>query len=370
MGLIVGNIVGGHYKVIRTLGSGNFGETYLAEDLYARNRKCAVKRFNFASNDPDTFNKAKELFQREAKVLFDLSNPLRNDRIPQFFADFDDNKEFYLVQEFIEGHNLGQELQKITKLEEDKVVDLLEEVLEILKFIHSKKIIHRDIKPENLMRRVPDNKIVLIDFGAVKEVVAQSANTTLGKKPTRIYTEDYAPREQRQGKPRLNSDIYALGITALQALAGLDIEHLKDTKTGEVIWGSQIQVSKGLEKILKRMVHEDYNRRYQLADDVLHAIKKYKKQYKKTWILSPGNSQPLTRQQPTRLVTTIPLRWRFVVGMIGMVTVFTISFVVFRTVTTKSPNSTVSPDSTTTKSPPKSRGNCPPFIAPGDDCLP
>jgi serine/threonine protein kinase len=285
-------VVGGQYRIIGLLGTGNFGETYLAEDLRAKNRKCVIKRLIFPSHDPVALHKAKELFDREAGVLFDLSNPRKNSQIPQFFAYFDDNQEFYLVEEWIDGHTLYEELQQNGNLSEDDCINLLVDVLEILVFIHNEGIIHRDIKPANLMRRNQDGKIVLIDFGAVKEVVATSTtnqtqpNQTKPYKPTIIYTEGYAPLEQRQGKPEKNSDIYALGMTVLEMFTGLELENIKDSNTGEIIWPSNLKVRPELVKILEKMVDDDSQNRYQSAEVVLSAIKKLKK----TWILAPINN--------------------------------------------------------------------------------
>ncbi len=316
MTLIPEDIVGGHYKIISLLGIGNFGKTYLAEDLHAINRKCAVKQFTFTSNNPSAFDKAQELFAREAAVLYNLSNPLRNQQIPQFFAYFTENQEFYLVQELIEGLTLSEELQQKDKLDEDNAVDLLKDVLETLKFIHNEGIIHRDIKPDNLIRRNQDGKIILIDFGAVKEVVAQSANTNPEIKATLIYTAGYAPPEQQRGEPHFNSDIYALGITVLEALTGLEPEKLKDNKTGEVIWPSPMLVSENFKKILERMVEEDYQQRYQSADEVLNAIK----DWRTTQIVSPGQKPSTVIQQSNASSYSIP-EWRRIAVLAPLVMV-------------------------------------------------
>ncbi|MCL1466855.1 serine/threonine-protein kinase [Argonema galeatum] len=271
-------VVGGHYRIIQLLGAGNFGDTYLAEDLYAMERKCAVKRFNFVNKDSLTFDRAKDLFEREASVLLQLSQPPRNDQIPLFYAYFEENRQFYLVQEFIEGHPLSDELQKGKKLREGRVVEILSDVLPILEFIHSKGIIHRDIKPENLMRRNRDGKLVLIDFGAVKEVLAQSATSRPQTRPTVIYIKGYTPKEQLQGEPKPNSDIYALGMTAIQALTGLDPKDLpKDSRLGEVIWRNKAQVSNGLAQILSLMIRDDSWQRYESAQDVINKLQKPKK---------------------------------------------------------------------------------------------
>ncbi|MFB2936779.1 protein kinase [Aerosakkonemataceae cyanobacterium BLCC-F154] len=297
MTLLPDEIVGGQYRIIKKLGQGTFGATYLAEDLRAFGKQCAVKHFNFVSNDPASFNEAKKLFEREANVLLTLTES-RNSHIPHFISYFDENKEFYLVQELIDGHTLRDELQQKNKLQEDEVAELLEDMLEVLKFLYKKKIIHRDIKPENLMRRRNDGKLFLIDFGSVKEVVAKLANSSPQNKPTKIFTTGYAPIEQIQGKPTFNSDIYALGVTALEALTGLEPQKLKDPHTGKVFWPSQLKVSDRLVKILEKMVHEDdLIERYQSADAVLHDVK----DFRKTQVVSPGGS-PSIQTSPVQIV--------------------------------------------------------------------
>ncbi|MBW4676982.1 MAG: serine/threonine protein kinase [Desmonostoc geniculatum HA4340-LM1] len=292
------NTVGGQYKIIRQLGYGSFGTTYLAEDLRAKNRKCVVKHLTFSSSDQVALLKAKELFEREAGVLFDLSNLHKNQQIPQFFAYFADNQEFYLVEEWIDGHTLCEELQNNGPLIEDEIVNLLIDALEILRFIHNQDIIHRDIKPENLMRRNEDGKLVLIDFGTVKEVVIKSKiNQTQLSKPTVIYTVGYAPPEQCQGKPEKNSDLYALGMTALEMLTGLPPDKIKDRNTGEILWPTNLKIRPELVKILEKLVHDNCKSRYQSAEFVLGAIRTITQ----TWLLAPVNTS--SSIQKTNLVS-------------------------------------------------------------------
>lgn len=134
-------------------------------------------------------------------------------------------------------------------------------------------MIHRDIKPANVIRRKQDGKMVLIDFGAVKEiqtVVHTQGNTHL---TVGIGTQGYIPLEQRAGKPRFNSDIYAVGMTAIQALTGIPPEKLpEDTKTEEVRWREQANVSNRLANILDRMVKSHYRDRYQSAAEILQDL--------------------------------------------------------------------------------------------------
>jgi len=274
MTLLPGQIIGGHYEILGPLGGGGFGKTYLAEDLHAERRQRAIKLFCPRNKAPGAFAKALELFEREAAVLCDLTDPPRNSHIPRFFAYFDENQQFYLVQEFIQGQTLRDKLQQKNKLPENEVAKLLEEMLEILKFLHGEKIIHRDIKPDNVMIREQDSQVVLIDFGAVKQKVTQPGNFG-----TRIQSHGYTPPEQSQeGAAEYNSDIYALGITAIEALTGLELVSFKDRPIGKVLCSIQPKINDGLVKILEKMVHKDHRRgRYQSVDEVLRDVKEFRK---------------------------------------------------------------------------------------------
>jgi len=288
--LKLGQIVGGHYRIVKPLGNGGFGETYLAEDTQVMNKKVALKRFTFVSTDPAIFNKAKELFKRESDVLYKLTNPFNNTNIPQFFACFEENQELYLVQEFIEGETFRDELRRRRTLREDEVIELLKDVLRVLKFIHQANIIHRDIKPENLIRRKGDRQFVLIDFGAVKEEVAKTfVNSSSPAKGTQIYSPGYTPREQHSGNAKEYSDIYALGMTAIEALTGLEPKDLpEDRRTGEIIWRDKAQVSDGFAKILEKMVRDDWKQRYRSAVEVLEAVEKLNKLPLSLWFAVLG----------------------------------------------------------------------------------
>ncbi|MBD1940798.1 serine/threonine protein kinase, partial [Coleofasciculus sp. FACHB-712] len=217
---MLGKTLSGRYQIIKHLGGGGFGQTYLAEDQQLPgNPQCVVKQLKPKANDSLTLEVARRLFDREVQVLYRLGN---HNQIPQLLAHFEEEQEFYLVQEFIEGHELKQELPVGKQLREDFVIVLLQDLLEVLAFVHQQDVIHRDIKPSNLIRRKQDGKLVLIDFGAVKEVgtetVSSSGETTL---TVVIGSPGYMANEQLSGKPRFSSDIYAVGMLGIQALTGL-----------------------------------------------------------------------------------------------------------------------------------------------------
>jgi serine/threonine protein kinase len=165
---VLNTILRGHYKIISHLGGGGFGQTYLAEDIdLPTHPTCVVKQLKPLSNEPFVLETAKRLFDKEAEILYSLGS---HDRIPRLLAHFQEGEEFYLVQEFADGLDLTQEIGKGKSLPQTAVIALLKEILEILVFVHGRGVVHRDIKPANLIRRSGDRKIVLIDFGAVKEI--------------------------------------------------------------------------------------------------------------------------------------------------------------------------------------------------------
>jgi len=296
--MIVGQTLNRRYHIIRFLGQGGFGETYLAEDRnLPDNPPCVVKRFKPQSNEPSVLQIAQRLFKSESKVLHKLG---KHDRIPQLLAKFDENQEFYLVQELIVGHDLSHELNpphqmgaRGVQFSESQVIELLYDILEVLQFVHRHNIVHRDIKPSNLMRRDADGKIILIDFGAVKQISSQLNHAT-GQPPTvPIGTEGYMPNEQEKGHPKLCSDIYAVGMVGIQALTGLFPHELpKDSQTLEVIWRDRVSVSPKLADILDNMVRYQWQQRYQSADAALQAIKPLAVSSVSPTVVSPAPSWP------------------------------------------------------------------------------
>lgn len=276
---MIGQFLARRYQIIRVLGAGGFSQTYVAQDTHIPgNPTCVVKQLKLASNYPHLLETARQLFQREAETLVKLGH---HKQIPQLLAYFEEDQEFYLVQEFIEGHTFATELLPDRQLSESQVIQLLEDILNILAFVHSQGVIHRDIKPENIMRRASDNKLVLIDFGAIKRMQNKQLGAA-GQEPqaasnTRIGTPGYTPTEQDRGKPRPCSDIYALGMVGIQALTGVCPNELQeDEETGEIIWQHQAQVSPRLAEILTKMIRYHFKERYQSAAEVLRDIRRMK----------------------------------------------------------------------------------------------
>jgi serine/threonine-protein kinase len=255
------------FKIVKLLARGGSGDTYLAIDLDLPGQPhCVVKHFYPKHPHPAVVPIAKNLFDREAESLYQLGN--KHKQIPTLFAHFHEDGDFYLVQEFIDGCDLTQEIIPGIPLSEDAVFNLLKDILEVLVFVHQHRIVHRDIKPQNIMRRHSDQKIVLIDFGSIKKIGIRGATLTIT-----VGTPGYMPSEQAKGKPKLSSDIYAVGMIGIQALTGLTPEQLpEDPDTGEVIWRDKAQVSDRLADILDTMVRERHSQRYQSAAEALQAL--------------------------------------------------------------------------------------------------
>ena len=293
-----GKKLAGRYTIRKVLGSGGFGETYVANDTQRPgNPACVVKQLRPNSNNPKLFQLARRLFKKEAETLEKLG---KHEQIPQLLAYFEEEQEFYLVQEFIPGQPLSNELSLGRQMPEFKVITILQELLTILVFVHSHHVIHRDIKPNNIIRRHSDAKLVLIDFGAVKEV-SQLADEGHTGMTVSIGTQGYMPNEQCAGNPRFNSDLYAVGMIGIQALTGLLPSQLtQDKSTGEIPWKHRAQVSYALAGVLNKMVRYDFRDRYQSATEALQALQSLGGNVLKP---SPPQADPLS--QPDLL----PLQW-------------------------------------------------------------
>lgn len=268
----VGRTLRSRYKIVELLGSGGFGNTYLARDSDLPGQpECVVKHLNPKTPNPAVLPIAKNLFKREAQVLYRLGNTFN--QIPRLFAHFEENGEFYLVQEFIDGHELTQEIIPGSPWSENAASKLLQEILEVLVVVHEHKAIHRDIKPQNLMRR-KNGKIVLIDFGAVEEIDNPRVDAQWQiSKTVAVGSPGYMPSEQLNGYPKLCSDVYAVGMIGIQALTGVHCHKLKrDPDTHELIWHKQARISNALADVLTTMVRYDFTQRYQSAAAALQAL--------------------------------------------------------------------------------------------------
>lgn len=260
--------LGGRYQIVSYLGGGGFGQTYLAQDNHLPGQpRCVVKHLKPKLTDDESLAMAHRLFETEAQVLYRLSD---FHQIPRLLAHFEENQEFYLVQEFVDGDNLSQELAPGNRFTEVQTIALLQEILAVLVYLHQHHVIHRDLKPSNLIRRRRDHRIVLIDFGAVKQLSTQIQTHGHSTRTIAIGSPGYMPSEQMAGKPRFCSDLYAVGMIGIQALTGLHPKSLpEDARTSEIIWRDRAEVSPRLGDILDKMVRYDFRERYQTALEVL-----------------------------------------------------------------------------------------------------
>ena len=267
-----GTILNDRYRIIKQIGRGGFGRTYLAEDTQRYRELCVLKEFAPQVESDRELRKAEELFEREAGILYKL----KHDRIPDFEAllktRIDGKDALFLVQEYIEGESYWQLFKRQGKLSEAEVTEMIWELLPVLEYIHSQNLIHRDISPDNLIRRDLDDKPVLIDFGCVK-IAANAVSKSTGQSLTLIGKKGYSPHEQlSQGQAFPCSDLYSLAATAVVLLTGKLPDELYDSIQGRWNWQKYAQVSPSLTKILTRMLAYLPRDRYQSAEKVRQVL--------------------------------------------------------------------------------------------------
>ena len=275
---MIGTVLRDRYKILEQFGSGGFSDVYLTEDINI-SRKCIVKRLKPKITDPkeleDFLPKAREMFEKEAEQLQKLGDS--SSQIPTLYDFFQEGADFYLVMEYIEGHDLRQEIVEGVNMAEKTVLQLLKDVLEALKTVHEKGIVHRDVKPDNIRRRDSDNKIVLIDFGAIKEVASQriSQNKGYASKTISIGTEEYMPPEQAAGRPKLSSDIYALGAMVIEALTGIPPSKIHRDSRDQFEWRSEApHITPAFADYVDKMVRQEFSQRFENATVALAGLEK------------------------------------------------------------------------------------------------
>ncbi|MDB9467506.1 bifunctional serine/threonine-protein kinase/formylglycine-generating enzyme family protein [Dolichospermum circinale] len=260
------------YRSVRVIGEGGFGRTFLAVDKQRLDTPCVIKQFLPQQSGSAALEKATELFKQEAFRLRDLG---KHSHIPDLLAFFPQEGRLYLIQEFIEGKNLLDELQQKGKFSESEVKQILVELLPILQFVHDNKVIHRDIKPENIIRSSQNGALFLIDFGVSKEV----GGSVLTRVGTITGTPGYAPPEQLRGMVFPNSDLYSLAVTCIRLLTGHfqkddGDDLLFDSMRMQWIWKQYVSVSQDLEIVLDKMLQDLPINRFQSAYEVLSSLEK------------------------------------------------------------------------------------------------
>jgi serine/threonine-protein kinase len=302
-------LLNNRYRVLQTLGSGGFGNTFLAEDTHMPSgRRCVIKQLKPVTHDPPTYKLVQERFQREAAVLEELGDG--SNQIPKLFAYFSEAGQFYLVQEYIQGDTLTQKVERAGKLSESEVKNILVSLLPVLDYIHSRRMIHRDIKPDNVIIRQRDGLPVLIDFGAVKEamntqvnVPGQSANSIA------IGTPGYMPAEQAGGRPTYASDLYSLGLTAVFLLTGkMPQDFQTDARTGEIVWRQYApNINPNLAMVLDRAIRFNARDRFATAKEMLNALQSGDAiSEMDTVAVAPGQVPPPPNRQTPPIANSYP----------------------------------------------------------------
>ncbi|MFB2772603.1 protein kinase [Pelatocladus sp. BLCC-F211] len=267
------------YRAIKPIGQGGFGRTFLAVDEDKPSKpRCVIKQFYPQAQGTSTVQKAVELFNQEAMRLDELG---KHPQIPELLAYFTQDDRQYLVQEFIDGQNLGEELTAKGAFNETQIRQLLNNLLSVLQFCHARQVIHRDIKPENIIRRrfplegeenQHNRDLVLVDFGASKVVT----HTALNRTGTSIGSPEYVAPEQMRGQAIFASDIYSLGATSVRLLTERSPFDLYDINNATWIWQHYVKnpVSEELSGILNKMLQSIPAQRYQTTDEVLKDLNK------------------------------------------------------------------------------------------------
>ena len=304
---LVGQTIQGRYYVVKQLGRGGVGVTFVAQDQQCFDSLCVVKQLKPKSSNDKTLEIARRLFNREAEIMNRLGYC---DRIPRLLAYFEHQNDFFLVQELIEGHDLSKEIVAGQPWSEEKTIALLKDILEVLLVVQQHSVIHRDLKPSNLMRRDKDQKIVLIDFGSVKQVSTQIIDAAGEVKQTiAVGTKSYMPMEQMMGRPGFCSDIYAVGVIIIQALTGVPPKNYTIDENGELIWrkllNPKVSYQPKFLDIIDRMVRYRHQERYNSAGVVLSDLElldSEKNENKATILIRPNpDSTPVST--PTKTET-------------------------------------------------------------------
>ncbi len=269
----IGTVLQNHYRVVQLLGQGGFGRTYLAEDQGRFNERCAVKEFVPIQGEDKFSDKATQLFQREASVLYQIEHP----QIPKFRATFEEEERLFLVQDYVEGPTyhevLRQRQQQGRAFSETEVRQFLQQILPVLAHIHAKGIIHRDVSPDNIILRQRDNLPVLIDFGVVKEVVTRMQLDGVVSHATTVGKAGYAPAEQMQtGRAYPSSDLYALAVTAIVLLTGKEPQMLFDDVSAVWIWQNFVSVDPRLAAVLNKALSFRPGDRFQSVSEMAQAL--------------------------------------------------------------------------------------------------
>ncbi|MEB3337031.1 MAG: bifunctional serine/threonine-protein kinase/formylglycine-generating enzyme family protein [Leptolyngbyaceae bacterium] len=256
------------YRALRPIGKGGFGRTFVAVDEDKPSKpRCVIKQFFYQDQNSGNVQQAAKLFETEAIRLEELGE---HPQIPRLLAHSRQDNQQYLVQEFIDGQNLEEELKATGVFSPVQIRKLLLDLLPVLKFVHDNQVVHRDIKPANLMHRRSDHQLFLVDFGASRFVT----ETVLAKTGTKIYSLGFAAPEQERGKATFASDLYSLGVTCITLLTRIHPWDLFDSSEDTWAWRQKLKspISDGLGRVIDKMLERATSRRYRSAEEILEDL--------------------------------------------------------------------------------------------------
>jgi eukaryotic-like serine/threonine-protein kinase len=268
---MLGTILHSHYQIVKVLGIGKSGTTYLAKDLdLIESPSYVIKKIQSLNIDPADISLADKIFESQGSIAYQVG---KHPQIPSLITKFVADGDRYLVREYIDGEPLSQELNPGIIWTQAQVFDLLIELLGILSFVHGFQYIHQDVNPHNIIRRHDDGRLFLIGFGCIQDLGNAWQNLP-HEESKNINDPSYVPYEQEQNVSKINSDIYAVGAIAIQALTGrYPIE--KDAYSYELKWRDEVTIDLKLAAIINKMVRPDYRNRYQSTSEVLDALKAF-----------------------------------------------------------------------------------------------
>jgi serine/threonine protein kinase len=281
------------FRLIDLIGEGGFGRTFKARDNQSPilTSFCLVKQF-----DPQSYStsnaRLKNYSQSNATQSLVLNASdysyhkeveqlaiFKHDQIPAFMASFQlDDGYCYIIQQFIEGRNLEQELSSQGAFNENQILQMLQDILPVLCYIHKNAVIHRDIKPENIIKTTAPlqngTSFALVDFGAAKTVKKNQLHSSTTTIATQIGTPTYTSPEQSKGKAVYASDLYSLGITCIRLLTALPLDQLFDDGEHSWVWKDRCKNKVGIDlsRIIDKLLEFGKNKRYELAQDVLNDL--------------------------------------------------------------------------------------------------
>ena len=295
--------VGGRYLITRYIDGSGGVQTYLADNLHRQYQSpCSIKQIELPAHG-DSKIKIERRFAEELSILQRIGY---HEQIPQLWDHFEENDEFYLVQEYVRGDSLAQKMAQ-QKLSTAQIVRILESALVVLEFIHQNRIVHRNLKPENLTIRDRDSQVILTNFGILIDLKTPP-NATLSDNYKQERKNYWSP-EQIAGRPIVSSDLYALGMTAIEALTSTQPgTFIRNEQTGKLLWAQNLDIDRRLIKIVDKMVELDLGQRYQSAQRVLDDLQKINATESRS-VKTPGR---VSRSNAFK--STLPV----IVGMLGI----------------------------------------------------